>query len=1302
MSELKKELLEPAITKKRIIGVIILAGVLIFAFVYSVYAFSLIFDTQRIEPSDELDKAEYEDAEVLERHFPIDLDDLLDWLIDNLDDYDPGDLDLDDLEDLGIDIDDIDPDDLAELADLIDSEDVNDFLEELLDGNIDNFDLTIAGLIIAALLFSDEEVFRVYDYPRPIDAEREDILWKFECFDQFNGDGWISTVPMEPTVYPDNADPGSDVNRIQRSLSVIEGSNSMVFGSRFNELVNPSIIQDSIVASYLDQTMYYYDELGCSSIDLYFDLEEGITTYDVNMTYNVFGIDLRTNEEINQTAVSTDQNPSDPDFQKFLQLPGGVSSYINSNPFFLADWNNLDAIININDNAFMVANKIRNYLQLNFDLSFNELVNDEPEDGEDIVYWFCEHDEGLYSEFASAFCAFTRSFGVASRFVDGFNSRLIEEFNDTNGNPYYPILYQNIYNWAEIYVPSTGATAPGRWVQMDLLYDSYGGGSPIQILNYNLSIDVNSTVFKRGEFANITAVLSSDMGDPVYPREIHFTDVTTGRNLGSNFTNINGRASIEVLIDDINHVVGPNVIEASYLSVENETYYIVDDEIRVDFISASPQEVNISESDPRTQVEGYLRDNNTNQGVENALITFVLLYKGTTIPVLNAFVFPYSTYTSMNGYFNTSLEIRSQVQYGEYDLRADFYGEWVISPNYQPQYIPYPSINDTSDTIDFNVSKQINYELYFSINGQPTDYPADPDPGTLLNVNRYSQLNFTARVLDADDGIPLSDILVEFYDYTNGHILIGSDVSNNNGKASILYTVGDTNKSGPCLVYAKVSNVLNYSYYIVNESINFDSILGPISATVDIKASVPQFNVSCQLIDDFNNPINYTEIYLRMFRGGFEYTNYLTPVNPDTPNPSGSNFFNVYRNVTLSTPAANYTLRLDFNGTFDFLNYPYPYLFNLDYFSNSYGIPTELRVFDPDDIQIQLSVEGNPTREFYDETYPPQKYERGQIAHFQVNITQSGSPASGSVSIYDDYSGMLLDNYTYIGGENGFVQFDISTNKFYHAGIHRIRVQLDGYAAANYTYILINETVSVYAISSIQTTGTDNVVIRDNGGFIVNGWISENNTGLRGLIVRLVLFNKTNDNVSSYLTGNPYAVTDANGNFTIQIDGINAIAPIGEYYIKVDFNGSIYISETPGILPIYNYMDISQSSSSVPLNITGATVITEIGYSSNLEFVAPDQWIVGDILYVLGNLTWDNSSILANMYVNVTVQLLDGTVIGYNDTVKTNGLGEFNGLLQVSEIWPTDRSDTKIVVYFDPEIPANNLKFAEQTNTTFI
>ena len=76
----------------------------------------------------------------------------------------------------------------------------------------------------------------------------------------------------------------------------------------------------------------------------------------------------------------------------------------------------------------------------------------------------------------------------------------------------------------------------------------------------------------------------------------------------------------------------------------------------------------------------------------------------------------------------------------------------------------------------------------------------------------------------------------------------------------------------------------------------------------------------------------------------------------------------------------------------------------------------------------------------------------------------------------------------------------------------------------------------------------------------------------------------------------------------------------------------------------------------------------------------------GNTLYVYGNLTWDNGIGIADVYVNITVvsSVDENIIYAFNDTVKTDNLGRFNGTLNVGINWPPFRSETKIFVEFNP------------------
>ncbi|KKL61512.1 hypothetical protein LCGC14_2194580, partial [marine sediment metagenome] len=140
-------------------------------------------------------------------------------------------------------------------------------------------------------------------------------------------------------------------------------------------------------------------------------------------------------------------------------------------------------------------------------------------------------------------------------------------------------------------------------------------------------------------------------------------------------------------------------------------------------------------------------------------------------------------------------------------------------------------------------------------------------------------------LINEDSMSPVSDENINFYDYTNGNLPIGSDMTDSSGTAWINYLIGPNNKSGPTLVYAQFGSFMNYSYYIVNESIwiNVNSYSNPLEVDMsgaDTNPNKLAFNIQCNLTDSFGNPIGYSELDLKMNRSLLDYTGYLTPGNP--------------------------------------------------------------------------------------------------------------------------------------------------------------------------------------------------------------------------------------------------------------------------------------------------------------------------------------------------------------------------------------------------------------------------------------
>ncbi|MHA2128650.1 MAG: transglutaminase-like domain-containing protein, partial [Promethearchaeota archaeon] len=1212
MSELREEILGAGINKKRLIGVALVAALLVAMFAYSVVFISFLFGSRRPLPSENYDDTPFEPADLVVPPLPLDiLTELLDFFLNN-------------------------PDELLKLASLIDPDDFADVLSDMIDADIDDFDIgnfsqALLPLLGAAgaLLLSEREVFRVYDYDSVFDIQNN--LWKLECFDEFNEYEWLSTAATAVTSFTTLSDyyshySSEDILELKIPISPENpGQFSMVIPSLFPY---PHIMEDTVSSPNLDPSspILIKDDFNSSIINLNYNAGGS-----VNLTYDLFGESLPTEQDITASAVIV-TNPS-PEYlnisTQFTQLPPTINDYINSHPFFESHYNNLKLIIDpVNDNDYDIANKIKSYLQNNFIFGWDAVLNDPPGDTEDVVEWFCEKGEGLFAEFASAFVVFARAFNVSSRFVDGyrtqFNGQVDEVYDNIEGKNAVQIKYKHLYNWAEVYIP-TDITGRGNWIQFDIDPEQSGQGQ------FDLNLNSNFTAGFRGEVANLTAILSSPTGASIVNRTISFVDVTYGMTvIGQELTDQNGQATFLLNINN-SQVVGPHVIAASFYNLASDNAsYIVYGNINVNLTSVNPPIINRSISNS-TFIQGNVFDPNAKQGVDFATVEFLLFDSGTNNKIANPFDIIY-TNTDSAGNFDTVINVDPSVLKGGYDVRVDFNGSWGGIP------LAFGIMSNSSSRIPINVTEEGLFTLLFSINGTPTDYPFSPIIGNLINVNRFQDLNLSVTLIDTVTKLPVSGEVVEFYDYSNGNVLIGTDVTNSFGNASFLYNIGPTNKSGPTLVYAKVGINKNYSYYIVNEPIwiNIISFSDPLE--VDLAGVGPsQFNIQCNLIDAFANPISFSPLILRMNRSFTDYTGFLIPGIPVTPVTPGSNFYNFNRGVLASTPINNYTLRLEFSGIFDFSSYPYAATFNLPAFNNTIEVPRQVRIYDNNDIQIYFYIEGNPTRVFYDNFNPPQKYNPGDTANFTVNVVHGGTnPAFGTnITIWDEFTNTLLDTHVFLGGY-GYWEFYISTFSF-DSGIHKIRVQFEDFPTINTTFIIINKSVN-FNLNPIPGK-----IIRNSDSLTVSGDVFDSGIGLRGLRVSLQLLNNTGGNVSQYLIGSSVDFTAPNGYFQFDISSISIGCPQGSYFVRVDFNGSIFLPGIPGINFIPNFM-INTSSSLFQLNITAGTNLNQDGFHTK-SGLNPSQWINDDVLYVYGSLNWDNGTALANMVINVTIKLLDSTVV---------------------------------------------------------
>ncbi|MFX0042996.1 MAG: hypothetical protein ACFE8L_08800, partial [Candidatus Hodarchaeota archaeon] len=341
MSVIGEDILGKKIDKKRALGIVLIAILLISVFAFSTVLLNLLFGTQRYDFNDSVFDKDPVDEPPLTPYFP--------WEDFNFTDISPEDL-----------------------------EDLLDMLSDLLDGDSDDLDLSQFSEGLMALLASaaaEMEVFRVYNYSdfNEMDAK----LWKYECYDQYTGTDWSTSVPMQVNDFYTFDNYTSqywflDLLKIKIPLFPnASGRNSLAIPSLFPI---PFIIKESFDAlnnlsvSTLTGTTLYKNLFDASKADLFFSSND-----DVNMTYNLFGLDLRSNDEINGLAdiVTTPTQEYLDLLAMFTQIPPNLQTYLANNLYFEYHYDVLNnTIINQNDNAFVIANKIRNYLQTNFYLNY--------------------------------------------------------------------------------------------------------------------------------------------------------------------------------------------------------------------------------------------------------------------------------------------------------------------------------------------------------------------------------------------------------------------------------------------------------------------------------------------------------------------------------------------------------------------------------------------------------------------------------------------------------------------------------------------------------------------------------------------------------------------------------------------------------------------------------------------------------------------------------------------------------------------------------------------------------------------
>ena len=312
-------------------------------------------------------------------------------------------------------------------------------------------------------------------------------------------------------------------------------------------------------------------------------------------------------------------------------------------------------------------------------------------------------------------------------------------------------------------------------------------------------------------------------------------------------------------------------------------------------------------------------------------------------------------------------------------------------------------------------------------------------------------------------------------------------------------------------------------------------------------------------------------------------------------------------------------------------------------------------------------------------------------------IYQFGSPVSGGiVHLYDVYDSNNEIATSSVDG-SGYYTIELNTSLAnLHAGLHYFKIIWETYDTFNSTYIIINQTIDGFGTPTLS----NNAIIRGvNGVFTVSGYVLDDSIALRGLKVRIGLFNASMYNFTQYLVFEPgYSYTtiiDDSGYYEFQMTRVGINCPEGNYSIKIDFIGDIERTDGPITIFMTNAM-IGTNSSKVFLNISAQVNVFEGTYYTNYLGLNPEQWVDGDTLYVAGTAQWDNGDPLRYVNMTLTVRFTNGTVIATNTTVQTDIFGAFTGILQVDTSFPFYVSQTEIVIDFNPL--NNSLLYVEDPN----
>jgi len=775
---------------------------------------------------------------------------------------------------------------------------------------------------------------------------------------------------------------------------------------------------------------------------------------------------------------------------------------------------------------------------------------------------------------------------------------------------------------------------------------------------------------------------------------VDFYDVTAGTEgsplyIGWTYTDGTGYGSTWYDVDagGWQPAAGPHLIYAEWGTIRNHSYFVINEPVDLNLNPPIPipNVINRSGSGTTTfNLKGSITDYSYGVPVKYAVINFSLVQNGQIFhnelvgdpPYSN----PYSCGT--DGQFDIYFDVDDDILPGNYTVKADFNGTFVYTyPDFPHSFELTTFDTSNSTTMDLEIQAPDYFIFDFWINDTVSSNAENPV------INRTQNLNLTTYLQSG--GSPLVGETVNFFDVTN-NTLIGSDDSDANGYATIIYDLDSGNlAAGPHLIRASFGGVYNYSYFVLNESIYVDLISGPTPSIINRSGSYDTvFNLHGYVKDKQNDmPVLNSRVYFQMYDGAVE-VHYLND-SEYTVGQTGE--FNLDFEVSDSTPAKNYTVKVVVAEVFDYTSSPYNYWFDLapnDNFANSSDGYNELKVLDPYDALIELWINGTESLPSYTGSNEPESFNRSNYINFTVKITTQGSEIfNGYVRLYDVYDDFLIASG--LTNINGIVEFITPINDSWAVGPHKLMVhyQLDGYDFLNYTFIVLNGS------KKVEINADTNSVTRNVDWITISGHVNDTYTNLKvkQIYVSILMFNKTMDDLSSHFifdvgyTQSDLITSSSNWNYEFRFK-VDSSTPIGEYFLRVDFNGSITDWSGPVFISQPNFMS-SNSSELKPLNISAGTVVVD-GYYNTTS----GTFVVGEVIKIWGTLQYDNGSAVSGAKVNITVRDAFGNDLYWNGSESTNGSGYF----YVEIIVPAGYNEDSVnIVYlgenfvsgFDEELP---------------